>query len=248
MLRWPTFVHHFGRVFWDNAVQDWTKVFVKTYVMCLRIQDLELRDAMLEKFRLAVIAAREEWDVMYKEFYVGWKLFLWVYQPIYRTSAAKAMLSAIGLPHPPAIDNQDRFFLEQFSNDDSSVRVFFEQFGWDGPRFTQELKQMAEAATKTTREEMIDAYPVLYEFGQQVFRPLLTTDLACELAFSHSKGSRRANQTDQRHDEQNSSMLNRLRLFREERRRTGKAYRASDNETVEQLKLAAKSMVQEQQR
>ena len=106
---------------------------------------------------------------------------------------------------------------------------------------------MAAATTKTTRAEMSQEYPFLHEFGQQVFRPLLTTDLACELSFSWSKGSRRANQTDQRHDEQNSVMLNRVRLYKEERRRTKTTYRPPDNETIAQLKLAAMSAVKQQQ-
>ena len=248
MLRWPEFVHCFERPFWDTAVGDWTKVFPQTYLNCLRISELEVRAAMMKKFELAVLAAAKERDNLYKEFYVGWKLFLWIYQPLFRTSAAKAMSSVIGLCHPPATDDQDRFFFEMFADDAQSVRVFLTQFGWNNQDYTQEIEAMAVATTRTTREEMSLDYPVLYEFGQQVFRPLLTTDLACELSFSWSKSSRRANQTDQRHDEENSTMLNRVRLYKEERRRTDTTYRASDNETVKQLKQAAMSVVKEQQR
>lgn len=248
MLRWPEFVHNFERPFWDAAALDWRKPFPQTYAMCLRVRDPEVRAALMMKYELATRAGAEERSIMYKEFYKGWKLFLWVYQPPFRTSAAKAMASVIGLRHPPVTNDQDRFFLKIFTDDARSVRHFLAQFGWDAEEYMEEVKTMAEAMTNTTREEMRVVYPTLYSFGQLVFRPLLTTDLACELSFSYSKGSRHANQTNQRHDEMSTTMLNLVRLYKEERRRTETTYRSSDNETVAQLKKAGMAAVKQQQR
>ena len=246
MMRWSTFVHNFERSFWEAADEDWTKVFPHTYAMCMRVQELSLRNTKLVQFARATEAASTEWRKLYQEFYESWKLFLWFFQPQYRTSAAKGLAAVVGLPCPDPAGAQDIFFMKIFLKDVKTVKMYYQQFGWDA--YSGEIISMASCMQQTSREDFPTTYPQLHEFGTAVFRPLTTHDLACELGFSWSKGSRRDNQTDQRHDEQNAVMLNRVRHFSEARRRSDCDYRCSDNASVAQLQLAAKGLIAEQHR
>ena len=117
MLRWPSFVHQFEREFWHSVLRDWKIIFPHTYAMIQRIEDPSLWEAKQLQITRACEAGAEEWKRLYKEFYQGWKLFLWIYQPLYRSSAAKGLSIAVGLNHQGPTGDVDDYFIRLFTKD-----------------------------------------------------------------------------------------------------------------------------------
>ena len=61
----------------------------------------------------------------------------------------------MGLTHPAAVSDQDRYFTKLFMDDAQSVKVYYHQFEWHD--YVYEIQRMAALAVSYSSAEMTPA-------------------------------------------------------------------------------------------
>ena len=199
-MRW--FVRHAHencRTFWAQAVRYPRRVFPLTFTAVDEMEDAEEQARKVRQLMSAIRAAEGEFSKLYACIYESWMLITWMWHGKYCGSSARALAEVLDLPNcqqPDPRDKQDLFFQKKFLMWKDDVRKFcFEEHKWnENPGLISEIVSMTRHSERECNDDrMKELYPKYDLFLSRAVDVIAITDCICELAFSHSKATKRHN-------------------------------------------------------